>query len=177
VTNGDVTQFFFDYGTTTSYGKSTPPGTIGSCPAGVTSPSPYCNVPATQNVSSNVTGLTPCTTYHFRIVASNPDGTTRGGDKSFTTGFANPISKVKSKKRVKRGHRFKVKITLAFTADVKIVIRRHGHAVKTVNLGTRGPGTVSKRIRAPHRRGKYTLRVVAKLSCGTQKVDKKLRVH
>src|ERR1700761_1391658 len=43
VRNGDITQYFFEYGTTTAYGSQTRPGTIGSCPFGVTPPSPYCN--------------------------------------------------------------------------------------------------------------------------------------
>jgi hypothetical protein len=38
-----------------------------------------------QNVVANISGLTANTTYHFRIVASNADGTTLGGDSHFTT--------------------------------------------------------------------------------------------
>ncbi len=47
VTGGDPTQWFFKYGTTMSYGKQTPTKTLGSCPSGISPPSPYCTTPAT----------------------------------------------------------------------------------------------------------------------------------
>jgi hypothetical protein len=34
----------------------------------------------------DVTGLTPSTTYHFRVVASNPFGASVAPDQTFTTG-------------------------------------------------------------------------------------------
>jgi CSLREA domain-containing protein len=67
------TGFFFEYGTTTAYGSMTqalflpPPGIVQTV------------------VSSLVAGLKQGTTYHFRLVASNADGTSRGADQSFTT--------------------------------------------------------------------------------------------
>jgi hypothetical protein len=36
-------------------------------------------------VSATVTGLSPATTYHYRVVASNSEGTTAGEDRTFTT--------------------------------------------------------------------------------------------
>src|SRR5215469_14353531 len=51
VRNGDLTQYFFKYGPTQSYGSQTPTGTIGSCPHGIQPPSPYCTVPKKQRVS------------------------------------------------------------------------------------------------------------------------------
>ena len=36
-------------------------------------------------MSTPATGLAANTTYHFRIVASNPGGTGNGGDQAFTT--------------------------------------------------------------------------------------------
>jgi DNA-binding beta-propeller fold protein YncE len=38
-----------------------------------------------QSASANVSGLTSATTYHFRAVATNSDGTTNGADRTFTT--------------------------------------------------------------------------------------------
>jgi hypothetical protein len=38
-----------------------------------------------QNVTANVSGLNANTNYHFRIVATNSAGTTRGSDRTFTT--------------------------------------------------------------------------------------------
>lgn len=69
--NKESTTYHFDYGLTTSYGKTTPSGTASGN--------------ASKNVTAAVTGLTASTTYHFRLVASNPSGTTNGQDMSFKT--------------------------------------------------------------------------------------------
>ena len=63
----------FEYGTTLFYGTSV-----------------ECDVlagPATMPVPvfANLTGLKGKTTYHFRLVASNPGGTSYGADRTFTT--------------------------------------------------------------------------------------------
>src|SRR5262245_46722251 len=73
--NGEVTTYVFQYGTTTAYGTQTSAAPAGS---GTTN----------QSVSSPVSGLAPSTTYHYRIVATNPSDTTQGADKTFTTGSA-----------------------------------------------------------------------------------------
>jgi hypothetical protein len=78
--NGSSTTVYFQYGTTTSYGSTTPNQTF----TGST----------TWNVSSNISGLTPFTTYHFRIVATNCGGTNYGVDRTFipgTTGCYLPV--------------------------------------------------------------------------------------
>ena len=68
----------FEYGTTESYGSSvacaTAPGS-GSTPVAV---------------SANVAGLSPDTTYHYRIAAANTGGTGIGADGSFKTVAAAP---------------------------------------------------------------------------------------
>jgi len=69
--HGLTTTFHFKYGRTTSYGLTTAPHTQ----TGNT----------TRNVSANISSLTASTTYHFRIVASNADGTSMGSDRTFTT--------------------------------------------------------------------------------------------
>jgi hypothetical protein len=69
---GSETAYFFSYGTTTSYGKRTPTTTVGSAAR---------SVPASAAVGS----LKPQTTYHFRVVAFSPAGTTRGADRTFRT--------------------------------------------------------------------------------------------
>ncbi|MDD2965175.1 MAG: hypothetical protein PHU33_14600, partial [Bacteroidales bacterium] len=71
--NGIVSTYFFQYGATTSYGSTTPVVSAGSGSSAV-------------SVSANISGLTPGQTYHFRIVATNTDGTAYGSDLSFTTG-------------------------------------------------------------------------------------------
>ena len=67
-----ATSWWFEYGTTTGYGSQTTSRSAGS---GGTA----------RGVSVGVTGLRPGTTYHYRLVARNDAGTTRGPDLSFTT--------------------------------------------------------------------------------------------
>jgi hypothetical protein len=70
--NQTVTLYYFEYGRTTGYGSSTPNGTL----LGGDSPVP---------VTRAVTGLMPNTVYHYRLVALNNAGTSRGVNATFTT--------------------------------------------------------------------------------------------
>jgi hypothetical protein len=74
---GQSTTYHFDYGTTTSYGTQTSPTGVGSG-----------NTPV--GVHQAVFGLTPGTTYHYRLVATNAAGTTNGADQTFTTPTSTP---------------------------------------------------------------------------------------
>ncbi|MGE4174796.1 MAG: hypothetical protein AB7G65_02960 [Thermoleophilia bacterium] len=67
-----ATTYVVEYGTTAVYGAQTPATSAG---AGAT--------PVAVGVP--VSGLTPRTTYHFRVVATNATGTTTGPDATFTT--------------------------------------------------------------------------------------------
>ena len=69
--HGLTTTVYFQYGTTTSYGLTT---AIQSKTGNT-----Y------QNEGANIGGLTASTTYHFRIVATNSNGTRYGSDRTFTT--------------------------------------------------------------------------------------------
>lgn len=71
---GASTTYQFDYGTTTSYGSSVPIP-AGSAGSGATAVSE----------SQAVAGLSPGTTYHYRIEATNSVGTSYGSDQQFTT--------------------------------------------------------------------------------------------
>jgi hypothetical protein len=64
------------YGLTTSYGHSV------SCKQSVAE---LGSGNAAENVTAEVTGLSPGTTYHFAIVATNGNGEKKGSDASFTT--------------------------------------------------------------------------------------------
>jgi NHL repeat len=77
--NRQHTTYRFEYGTGTGYGSVTPIDSAGSGPRGV---------PALKTI----TGLAPGTTYHFRLVATNPSGATEGADMTFTTAPAPPPS-------------------------------------------------------------------------------------
>lgn len=76
--NGADTNYFFEYGTTTSYGSTTPKIDAGSG----TSSAP---------VSANLAGLNAGTTYHFRLVAMSSAGTTNGADQTFTTSSSQAV--------------------------------------------------------------------------------------
>ena len=70
--SGARTTYFFQYGPTTRYGAVTP-SAVAAARAG------------TVNVTAPVGGLAPFTTYHYRLVARNRNGTTRGADRTFKT--------------------------------------------------------------------------------------------
>lgn len=70
--NGAATAYLFQYGPTSLYGATTPATAAGAGTAVVTA-------------LANVAGLAPATTYHYRLVASNAKGMTKGGDRSFKT--------------------------------------------------------------------------------------------
>jgi hypothetical protein len=70
--DGTATTYFYEYGTTVGYGSTTPMVNVGS-PSGAT-PLP-----------ANVSGLELDTLYHYRVVATNALGTTKGADQTFTT--------------------------------------------------------------------------------------------
>jgi len=71
---GTSTTYWFEYGTTVSYGTKIPlsPESVG---AGTS------NIPVSQTPS----GLSPSTLYHFRVVAQSAAGVGTGADKTFTT--------------------------------------------------------------------------------------------
>ncbi|HET6869365.1 MAG TPA: hypothetical protein VFH80_25870, partial [Solirubrobacteraceae bacterium] len=75
--NGQSTTYFFEYGTTTSYGTQTNATGVGSG-----------NTPV--GVHQSIFGLSPNTTYHYRLVATNSAGTTKGTDQTLTTPSTTP---------------------------------------------------------------------------------------
>jgi hypothetical protein len=74
---GFDTSYYFEYGTTNAYGQTTP-YPAGDAGAGLES----------RSVWATASGLAPGTTYHYRVVATNPLGTVVGADQTFTTGTA-----------------------------------------------------------------------------------------
>ena len=72
IPSGLGTSVVFNYGVTTGYGLQTPAG-----------PGGYGQTATTPRIS--FTGLTPETTYHYQISATNALGTTVGTDQTFTT--------------------------------------------------------------------------------------------
>jgi hypothetical protein len=87
--NARATTFHFEFGPTDSYGQQTPEASAGQ------------GFDPTA-VEAAATGLKPGTTTHYRLVATNPDGTTNGTDQTLATpAFAVTIETTKA--RVKKG--------------------------------------------------------------------------
>ena len=71
--NGLQTTYYYEYGTAAGkYTARTGPADAGSGTKPVAA-------------AAGLTGLTPATTYHFRLVATNAKGTTTGNDHAFKT--------------------------------------------------------------------------------------------
>jgi hypothetical protein len=80
--NGLVTSWAFQYGNTSALGLSTAFNDVGATP------------PSEVPVSAGLTGLTPGTTYFYRLIARNADGTAYGAEASLhTRAIAPTISK------------------------------------------------------------------------------------
>ncbi len=71
--NGASTTVTFEYGTSTAYGSTV-----------TAAQSPVTGTNATS-VTAALSGLTPNTTYHYRVKGVNTAGTTNGSDQIFTT--------------------------------------------------------------------------------------------
>jgi hypothetical protein len=70
--SGARTTYHFQYGTTARFGAVTPTG-VAAAGAG------------TINVTAALGGLAPFTTYHYRVIARNRNGTTTGARRTFKT--------------------------------------------------------------------------------------------
>jgi hypothetical protein len=68
----EPTTYHFEYGTTTAYGNVTPELSAG-------------NGGSDRSFTTLIEGLSPATTYHWRIVATNPLGSASSADQTFTT--------------------------------------------------------------------------------------------
>ncbi len=71
--NAGTATVTIEWGLTTAYGN-----TVAATPGSVTGTT-------VNNVSAAISGLTPYTTYHYRVVATNAGGTTNGNDMTFIT--------------------------------------------------------------------------------------------
>ncbi len=71
------TEYYFEYGPTVAYGSTSP------APPGTRISGKFNTL---QIAKTALSGLSPGTTYHFRVVAVNSMGTTDGSDQTFTTG-------------------------------------------------------------------------------------------
>jgi hypothetical protein len=81
--NGLATNYHFEWGTSISYGNNTTVVSAGSGSSNV-------------SVSASISDLIAGTTYHFRLVATNSDGTSNGSDLTFVPGAATVTTTVAS---------------------------------------------------------------------------------
>jgi hypothetical protein len=95
-------KYYFEWGSSTLYGNETAVGEI-TAPSGPTSVSPV-----------GIEELQPLHTYHFRIVAENSFGITKGPDQTFTT-FTAPVIVSQSTTKV-----------TGTSGDLHAVINPHG---------------------------------------------------
>ncbi|HEX4010693.1 MAG TPA: hypothetical protein VHX62_11815 [Solirubrobacteraceae bacterium] len=81
--NGLDTTYDWQYGTTTAYGQHTATIDVGAGAAPVGAP-------------ATLSGLTPGITYHYRLVATNGDGTDYGYDYTLSTSSVSNVAPVNS---------------------------------------------------------------------------------
>lgn len=140
--SGRPTTYSFQYGKTRAYGKTTAVRNAGAGSA---------RLP----VSAAVKALKPASRYHFRLVATNSVGTTRGRDRRFITQMQLPARCVRHgllTVRIGRPAGARVVKARAFAGKTRVA-RKAGHDVKRLRLR-----------RLP--RKAFRLRVVAKLASG-----------
>jgi hypothetical protein len=156
--DGAETTYHFEYGTSEAYGQSTPESPpIGSGGNGV-------------SVAVHIQGLLPASTYHYRVVATNVFGHTRGTDSTFTAqgpggSFAlpdgrqyeivSPPDKLGSRiLPVESGGLIEAASgggAMTFTTNIPLEANPQGFSLTVQNLSTRGPGGWSTRsLTVPH---------------------------
>jgi hypothetical protein len=72
----------FEYGTALPYTQSVPCSVLPTATGGA------------QGVSAQLSELSPNTTYHYRVLASSPSGTSAGADVTFTTAVSSQVALV-----------------------------------------------------------------------------------
>ena len=122
VPNARPTTFHFEFGSTTAYGSSTPEASAGAGFGPV-------------DVEAAIAGLKPGKTVHYRLVATNGDGTAAGADATFKT----PKFKVKIVgRKATLSEDGKVPITLRCPSNV--FVRCAGKLVLSAKGGKGGKG-------------------------------------
>jgi CSLREA domain-containing protein len=131
--NARATTWHIDFGTTTAYGSQTPPQTL---PGGL----------AAQAVTATLTGLATHTLIHYRLVATNADGTTGSADATFTTLAPNPAPRFSGVIILKRA------LTTGKTGHVAVTIACPSTA------RTACTGTLAMTVKVKAHRGKRSRR-------------------
>jgi hypothetical protein len=110
--NNEATLYHFEYGPTKAYGSVTPD----QGPSGATK--------GNIAVQAPVGSLTPGTTYHYRLVATNASGTKAGGDKSFKTPGAITLSASRATLTFGRSTTLSGQLSGTSVAGVKVTLQQ-----------------------------------------------------
>ncbi len=142
VSNARATTWHVEYGRTKRYGKRTPSHTIAGGLAPVV-------------VSATLTGLPRHTALHYRIVAANGDGTSRGADHTLTTSGFGGVTVVK------------LKLTASASGVVPVTVACPAGTASPC----RGTLSMSTTVKAKHGRAKAVALAHAsfKISAGSRK--------
>ncbi|HEY7345844.1 MAG TPA: hypothetical protein VH620_09800, partial [Gaiella sp.] len=151
--------WWFELGTTTSYGTSTVVRSAGSGRGAVA-------------VSETLAGLTPGTEYHARLVARSSAGTTRGTDVAFRTAGVPTIGRATASAISMRRARIGVDVTTnGLAARVWIELTRRGVLVSrsgtVVAAASPSPSRLSIALAGLTPGTRYGFRVVAENGAGT----------
>jgi hypothetical protein len=148
---GAQTTYYFEFGLTPAYGLRSTSQTLA---AGT----------RTRSVRATLTGLQPGTTYHYRLVAVNANGTALGRDHTFTTSPAAAparvlprlTSRVKPRRDRHAPYRYRVSGRLVLPAGVTssscrgrvtVRFRLHGKTVKLRRARVRSTCAYTTRVR------------------------------
>jgi hypothetical protein len=104
---GLSTNYFIEYGTTTSYGQ-------------ITAATAVANPVGAQSETVTLDELEPCTTYHYQAEAENSDNEgapSFGGDETFTSGGCGPTVITGDATRLEAGYEFGLNYELAGEVD------------------------------------------------------------
>ena len=138
---GHATSWYFEFGTTAGYGTKTASQSVGS-------------TPGAHAVSVAISALTPGTTYHLRLVATNSSGLGYGADTTFTT-VGPPVTIAASSATVVHGHSVTLRGRAAggqANERVSVYVSRNGGSFTSVaTVLTVTGGTWSLSVKPPIR--------------------------
>jgi len=127
------THYHFEYGTTTAYGTSVPV------------PEGDAGIQAIADVAQTVTGLTPNTTYHYRLLASNAGGTGMSPDATFNSSEAAPSPPPNAGEEGPRGGNAstpgnggKIRLKIERVGGKRVLAAANGHTLYSLSVEKNG---------------------------------------